>query len=79
MPGDDVLPEKDLFGKAARVKIFEYLPLSSELKKQTDITKKQNQRLDKIYEFYKKGNDNDDENKKEDHQTMTKKNGDTGT
>ena len=49
------------------------------MKKQTDITKKQNQRLDKIYEFYKKGNDDDDENKKEDHQTMTKKNGDTGT
>ena len=54
MPGDDVLPEKDLFEKAAAVKRSEYLPLSSELKKQTDITQKQNQGLDKIDEFGKK-------------------------
>ena len=54
MPGDDVLPEKDLFEKAAAVKRSEYLPLSSELKEKTDITQKQNQGLDKIDEFGKK-------------------------
>ena len=46
--------EKDLFEKAAAVKRSEYLPLSSELKKKTDITQKQNQGLDKIDEFGKK-------------------------
>ena len=54
LPGDDVSPEKDLFEKAAAVKRSEYLPLSSELKKKTDITQKQNQGLDKIDEFGKK-------------------------
>ena len=33
----DSLPEKDLLEKAATIKRFEYLPLNSELKKQTDI------------------------------------------
>ena len=79
MPGDDVLPEKDLFEKAAAVKRSEYLPLSSELKKQTDITQKQNQGLDKIDEFGKKKKDDDDKHKKVDDKTMTKKMDDTET
>ena len=33
----DGLPEKDLLEKATTIKRFEYLPLNSELKKQTDI------------------------------------------
>ena len=79
MPDDDVLPEKDLFEKAAAVKRSEYLPLSSELKKQTDITQKQNQGLDKIDEFGKKKKDDDDKHKKVDDKTMTKKMDDTAT
>ena len=39
LTGEDVLPEKWLFEKAAAIKLFEYSPLSSELKKKTDITK----------------------------------------
>ena len=73
MPDDDVLPEKDLFEKAAAVKRSEYLPLSSELKKQTDITQKQNQGLDKIDEFGKKKKDDDDKHKKVDDKTMKRK------
>ena len=34
-----VLPEKDLLEKAATIKTFDYAPLGSELKKQTDIVK----------------------------------------
>ena len=34
-----VLPEKDLLEKAATIKRFDYAPLGSELKKQTDIVK----------------------------------------
>ena len=41
--------------KAATIKRFEYLPLSSELKKQTCIPEKKYQRLDKASEFDKKG------------------------
>ena len=78
MTGDNVLPEKDLLEKAAIIKGFEYSPLSSELKKQTDIAEKQNQGLDKIYEFIKKEND-DDENKNEDDKTLTKKKNKTKT
>ena len=51
--------KQDLLGKA--VKKFQHLPLSSELKKQTDIEKKQkdivkgqNQRLNKVYGFNKR-------------------------
>ena len=36
----DVLLEKNLLQKAAAIKIFEYSPLGSELKKQTGIKKK---------------------------------------
>ena len=42
----DVLPEKDLLGKTAELKIFEYSLLGKELKAQTDIAKKQYQKLD---------------------------------
>ena len=37
--GKDVLLEKDLPEKVTTIKRFEYLPLDSELKKQTDIAK----------------------------------------
>ena len=37
--GKDVLLEKGLLGKANAIKKFEYSPLGSELKKQTDIAK----------------------------------------
>ena len=35
----NILPEKGLLEKAAAIKRFEYSPLGSELKKQTDIAK----------------------------------------
>ena len=41
----DVLPAKDLLEKAATMKRFEYSPLGKELKAQTDIAKKQYQKL----------------------------------
>ena len=44
----------ELLEKAATVKRFEYSPLDSELKKQTEITKKECPVLDKVYEFCKK-------------------------
>ena len=37
----DALLEKDLLRKVSKIQIFEYLPLGSELKKQTDIAEKQ--------------------------------------
>ena len=37
--GKDVLPEKYLLEKAATIKKFEYSPLGSELKKQTELEK----------------------------------------
>ena len=40
LTGKDVLPEKDLLGKAATLKRFEYSPLGSELKKQTSVVEK---------------------------------------
>ena len=43
LTGKDVLPKKDLLGKAATTKRFEYLLLSKESKAQTDIAKKQYQ------------------------------------
>ena len=47
MTDEDVLPEKELIEKAARIKI--------KLTKQTDFVGKQYQGLDKIHEFDKKG------------------------
>ena len=46
---EDVLSERDLLEKSATIKRFEYSPLDSELKKQTDIAKKQYQWLDKVF------------------------------
>ena len=46
MTSKDVLPEKDLLGKTAELKIFEYSLFGKELKAQTDIAKKQYQTLD---------------------------------
>ena len=49
----DVLPEEELLQKAATIKRFEYSPLGSQLKIQTDIVKKKKQyeTLDKVYKF----------------------------
>ena len=48
MPGEDTLPEKDLLGKAATIKGFEYYRLGSECKNQTDIVGKQYRALNKF-------------------------------
>ena len=48
MTGKDVLVEEDLLEKAATIKRFEYSPLGSELKKQTNIVKKNIKRISKI-------------------------------
>ena len=39
LSGKDVLPENDLLYKAATIKRFEYSPLGSKLKRQTDNSK----------------------------------------
>ena len=44
----DVLLEEDLLEKAATIKRFEYSPLGSKLKKQTNIVKKNIKRISKI-------------------------------
>ena len=49
MSEKDVLPEKNLLDKAAKIKRFEYLSLGKELKAQTDIEKKQYKELDKAF------------------------------
>ena len=46
LTGIGILREKGLLEKAAALKRFEYLPLGKELKAQTDIAKKQDQKLD---------------------------------
>ena len=46
-----VLPEKYFLEKAATMKRFEYSPLCKELKAETDIAKKQCQKLDDTFEF----------------------------
>ena len=53
MTGKDVLPEIDSLGKAATIKRFEYFLLGKELKAQTEISKKQYQKLDDTYKFDK--------------------------
>ena len=57
----DVLPEEELLQKAATIKRFEYSPLGSQLKIQTDIVKKKKQyeTLDKVYKFNEKKIKND--------------------
>ena len=54
LKGENILPEKQLLEKAAKMKRFEYSPLGSEMKKQTSISKDQYQGLDKVHEFSKK-------------------------
>ena len=41
LTSEEILPEKRILEKIATVKRFEYLLLSTELKKQTDISNKQ--------------------------------------
>ena len=53
MTGKDVLPEKDLLEKAATMKRFKYSPLGKTLKAQTEIAKKQYQKLDDTFGFNK--------------------------
>ena len=43
LTGKDVLLEKEMLQKAVTIKSFEYVELDTELKKQTDIAKKQYQ------------------------------------
>ena len=57
--------------KSCYNKRFEHSPLASELKKQTCITKKQCQLLDKVYEFDEKKDDktiNEERNMIKNHQ-----------
>ena len=49
MTSKDILPEKDLLEKAAAIKRFEFSPLGSKLKKETVITKKIYQGLNKAF------------------------------
>ena len=49
----DVLPVKYLLQKAVKMKRFEYSLLGKELKSQTDIAKKQYQKLDDTFKFDK--------------------------
>ena len=49
----DVLPEKDLLEKAAKMKRFEYSPMRKYLKAQTNTGKKQYQTLSDTSEFDK--------------------------
>ena len=72
MTRKDVLPEKDLLGKAATMKRFECLPLSNELKAQTDIAKKQYQGLYKAF-ISNKDNKNGNESLTENEKPSVKK------
>ena len=56
LTGKDVLPEKDLIGKAAALNKFEYSPLGKELKAQTSVAEKQYQGLNKFLSLMKKKN-----------------------
>ena len=51
--GKDVLREKDLLEKAATMRRFEYFPLGKELIAQTEISKKQYQKLENNFKFDK--------------------------
>ena len=53
LTGKDVLPEKDLLGKAAANKRFEYSPLGKELRKQTSVAEKKYQKLGNAFESNK--------------------------
>ena len=53
MTGKYILPGNELIGKAPALKKFEYSLLGKELKTQTDIVKKQYQKLDNTFGFDK--------------------------
>ena len=53
MPDRDVLTEKDLLKKPVEETRFQYPPLDKELKAQTNIAKKQYQKLDDTFKFNK--------------------------
>ena len=57
LTGEDILPKKRLLQKAATIKKLEYSPLSSDFKKHIDIAKDLYQRLEMVYEFDKKEED----------------------
>ena len=52
--GQHVLSEKYLLEEAAAIKRFEYLPLRSELQKQTSVAEKQYQGLNKFFKSNEK-------------------------
>ena len=54
LTGKDVLPKKDLLGKAAAIKIVEYFPLDTELKAQASAAEKQYLTLGEVFEPNKK-------------------------
>ena len=60
--------------KSCYNKRFEYSPLDSELKKQTDVARKQYQRLDKVYKFYKNQKDETINKEEKDDQNPILKN-----
>ena len=53
MTGKDVLTRKGLLGKAATMKRFEYSPLGKELKKQSSVATKQNEKIKETFESKK--------------------------
>ena len=53
LTGKDVIPEKDLLEKAATMKILEYLPLGIFAFRQSNIAKKQYQKLENTYKYDK--------------------------
>ena len=61
--GLGVLSERKLLEKACTIKKFEYSPVGTEFRKQTSVAEKQYQKLDKVFEPNKKGN-NETKNKK---------------
>ena len=61
MTGEDVLPEKKPFKKSSAIKKSEYHPLGSEVRKHTDIKRKEYRGLREVYEF------SNDEDKFEDN------------
>ena len=69
LAGKDVLQKKGLLEKTATIQKIEYSLLGKELKTQTGITGKQYQVPDKIFNFNKNNNDNEDNR---DEGTITK-------
>lgn len=56
LTGKDVLTENELLEKAITLKRFEYFLLGTELKSQTDISKRKYKGLDKIFISYRDNN-----------------------